>query len=350
MEGITALINYFELEKHIKAGDIRNAYVFFGTDENLIKHNIQLITDKVINPEIKELNYVRIDGDKADFQTLENACETLPVMSDKKVVEIYRADFLDEKVCNSKKEKDKMFTQVLEYCKNIPNHCILILYIIFESERYKPGRKIEKIDKVSCTVRVDKLKGEMLRKKVKELFLRRGKNIERSELVLFCNEVDNNMNIIENEVEKLCSYTEGREIKKEDIYEMLPQKNDKDIFNLVDLLSQKKIKNALDVLHELIFKGEKITYILFMIQRQFKLLLDIKIGIQSGKNKENLIRELKLHPYVCEKMMLQSKKFEIDQIEKILEICLETENRIKSMSTNNRIEMEMLIVNAIAIR
>jgi len=340
-------MNYFEFEKHIKNGDIKNVYVFFGTDENLIKNSIKLISDRVINDELKELNYVKIDGSKADFSEIENAIETLPIMSDKRIIEVYRADFLDDKICNTKKEKNTMFNQIYKYCKHIPNYCILIMYMILGNDRDKPGKKLKSMDKVSYVVKVDKFKGDMLRKRVKELFLSRGKKIERAELALFCNEIDNNMNIIENEVEKLCSYTEERDIKKEDIYEMLPQKNDKDIFNLVDLLSQRKIKNALDVLHELIFKGEKIPYILFMIQRQFKLLFNIKIGVQTGKDKENLVRELKLHPYICEKMIAQSKKFELEQLERILEMCLESESRIKSTSYDNKIEMEMLIINSI---
>ena len=144
----------------------------------------------------------------------------------------------------------------------------------------------------------------------------------KSELVLFCSQIDNNMDIILNEIEKLASYAEGRDITKEDILAMMPQKSENDIFNLVDYLSQKNIKKALDILNELIFKGEKIPLILFMIGRQFNLLFNIKLGIESGKTKEILASELKLHPYICEKMISQSMKFTLKALREILNFVL----------------------------
>ena len=124
---------------------------------------------------------------------------------------------------------------------------------MFLSDREKPSNKIKKLDKKACVIKVDKLKGELLQKKCKELFEASGAKIGKSELVLFCSQVDNNMDIILNEIAKLVSFAEGRDITKEDILAMMPQKSENDIFNLVDYLSQKNIKKALDILNELIY-------------------------------------------------------------------------------------------------
>ena len=137
----------------------------------------------------------------------------------------------------------------------------------------KPSNKIKKLDKKACVIKVDKLRGDSLAKMCKSLFENAGTKIGKSELVLFCSQVDNNMNIILNEVDKLVSFTDGRDITKDDILRMMPQKSENDIFNLVDYLSQKNIKRALDILNELIYKGEKIPLILFMIGRQFNLFI-----------------------------------------------------------------------------
>jgi DNA polymerase-3 subunit delta len=155
------------------------------------------------------------------------------------------------------------------------------------------------------------------------------------------------MNIIQNEVEKLCSYAYNRDITKEDILLMLPQKSDNDIFNLVDTLSQKKVEKALDILNELIFKGEKVPYILYMVERQFNILLQIKFGLEEGKNKDVLAKELKLNPYICEKMIAQSRKFTMKGLKKAIHYCLSTEEALKSSSVNGKTEMELLILNTI---
>lgn len=344
MKGVKGLLDYLELEDKVKKNTFDNCYVFCGVDEALIKENIRLIVDKALENPFKDLNYVQFDGLNVDVEHVINTCETIPFMSDKKVVLIYRAVFLGE---GEDKEYNKKFERISKYIENPASHCILILYYVFENEREKPSNKIKKLEKKACVVRFDKLKGAALEKKVKALFEARGKSIGKIELRFFCDGLDNNMNIIQNEIEKLCAYTYGRDITKEDILKLLPPKTDNDIFHLVDSVSQKKIEKALDILNELIFKGEKIAYILYMIERQFNILLQIKFGLEEGKDKDSLSKELSLNPFICEKMIAQSKKFTMKGLKNAIELCLNAEEILKSSSVNGKTEMELLILNTI---
>ncbi|MFT5872112.1 MAG: DNA polymerase-3 subunit delta [Clostridium sp.] len=343
------MINYEELKKKIKKHELNNCYLFCGPDEKLIKNYVKFVTDNILSSKYMDLNYSKFDGSKTDFEIIMDACETMPFMSEKKVVVVYRASFLDDSggSKNSGDLKSKNFALLSEYLSNPAPHCILIIYYVFISDREKPSYKIKKLDKKACVIKVDKLKGEFLQKKCKDLFETSGKNIGKSELTLFCSQVDNNMDIILNEIEKLVSFAGVREITKEDILAMMPQKSENDIFNLVDYLSQKNIKRALDILNELIYKGEKIPLILFMIGRQFNLLFNIKLGIDSGKSKEVLASELKLHPYICEKMISQSMKFTINALRRNIELCVNTEKTLKSTSTDDKINMEVFMIKTV---
>ena len=343
------MINFTDLEKRIKKQELDSCYIFCGSDEKLIKNHIKFITDNTLNKDFMDLNYSKFDGSKTDFETVVDACETMPFMSDKKVVVIYRAAFLDDSSGgkSSGDLKSKNFALLNEYLNNPSPHCILVIYYVFSSDREKPSNKIKKLDKKACVIKVDKLKGEFLQKKCKDLFENAGKNIGKSELTLFCGQVDNNMDIILNEIEKLVSFAEGREITKEDILAMMPQRSENDIFNLVDYLSQKNIKRAIDILNELIYKGEKIPLILFMIGRQFNLLFSIKLGIESGKSKEILANELKLHPYICEKMISQSMKFTLKGLKRNIELCVDTEKTLKSTSTDDKINIEVFMIKTV---
>lgn len=344
--GEEALIDSFTLEDKLSKGNFSNIYVFCGSDEQSIKKSIDKIVGKVVNKDFKELNYVQLDGITTDNDSIINACETLPLMSEKRVVVIYRANFLKDKV---DKSMDKVFKNLTKYIEDIPKDCILIMYYIFENDREKESLKLKKLDKKVEVVKFSKLKGMVLQRKVGEIFKKKNKTISKSDLALFCNIVENNMDIIENEVEKLCCYVDDREIVTEDITKLISGKNDNDIFNLVDFVSQKKPQKSLDILNELVFKGESVTGILRMIQRQFKLIFDIKINMDKGKNKEDIARELRLHPFICEKMMNQSKKFSIGQLEKIFKVCMETEKTLKSSSVNQKTELELLIINTVIV-
>lgn len=347
-------MTFNELESSIKKGDFKNCYIFCGVDEELISKAVKTIVSKAVEGTFKDLNYIKFDGSTVTFDAVMNACETLPLMSERKVVVVSRAEFLkDGKAAASDKDNTKAEGQAavsqnyIKYIDKIPEHCILIMYYAFENDREKISNKVKKTGEKAVVIEFNKLKGAALEKTVRNLFAESKREIGKPELNLFCSLVDASMKNVINEVEKLCCYTYGREITKEDIFLMLPYKNDNDIFNLVDFISQKRPEKALDALSELLYRGDKIPMILNMIERQFKLLLSIKLGIEGNKGKEILSSELKLHPYICEKMMSQSSKFTFKQLKNNIELCLEAERMLKTSTTNIRTEMEMLIVRTL---
>jgi DNA polymerase-3 subunit delta len=376
------LIDFIEFEQSIKKGKIENCYVFCGLDEDIIKDSVKLIINKVVNKDFLDFNYMQFDGGTVDSETIINTCETMPFMSEKKVVVVYRANFLGEgkgkkadKQSKASEESAELeniseegetsennesqlvediklskdtYKDISGYIKNLPPHCVLILYYVFNNKREKISDKIKKLDKKICVVSAGKPRRDSIEKKAKQLFEEREKEIGTVELKLFCREIENKLNTMVNEVEKLCSYTMGRKITKEDIMVMLPTETDNDIFDFVDALGDKNVEKAIDILNELTYKGQKVPIILRMVERQFNLLFKLRVGSEHGKSKEALASEFKLHPYVCGKMIDQTRKFTIESLKKALDLCLNAEEALKSSSINPIIEMELLIVSTVA--
>jgi len=342
------MISLTEFENSLKNNKIGSCYIFCGTDENLIKTSVEAIVKKVIDPTFKDLNYVRYDGAKINHDIILNSCETLPFMADKKVVEIYRAEFLEDATSKGNNDGKKIdFNELSKYITTLPSYTILIMYYIFETDRDKISNKVKKLESKATVVKIDKLKGASLQNKIKDIFQSKGKKIEKTELSFFSSIIDNNMDIVTNEVEKIICYTEGREITKEDIVALMPPKNENDIFNLVDYLSQSNVKKSIDILNELIYKGEKPAIILFMIVRQFKLLLSLRVASDSGKQADFLAKEFKLHPFIAEKMIKQSKKFTLRALKENLKLCVEVEKMMKSTSVDEKTALELLMIKSV---
>ena len=195
---------------------------------------------------------------KFTADTFRDSCETLPFLSDKKVILVYRANFLKDINDNDSK---RAFEACKEYIENTPGHCVLIFYYILDDKREKISNKVKKLEKHSVVVKADSLKGERLYKKVEERFKSQGKDIGKIELKYFLEKVENNTHIIYSEIDKLINFTEGREITKADIDAMLPYKSENDIFDLVDYIADKKSERAIGLMNELLYKGENIIYI-----------------------------------------------------------------------------------------
>ena len=340
------MIELERLEEELKVGKLRNAYVFCGLDEILIKEAIDKIIDKSIDSNFKELNFAKYDAIDLDYDTFMNACETLPFMAEKRAVIISRANFLKDKCDNESKsfyEKAKM------YFENPPESTLLIAYFLLNDKRDRASRvkKLIELEKNGCAViSVEKPKGMRLYNRIESIFKSKGKEIGKIELRYFSELVHSNFDIIEREVDKLVNYTEGREITKADIDIMKQSNSEDDIFDLIDLISMKKPSKAIDLMNELFNKGEEPLSVLRLIQGQFQKLYTIKSASSAGMKLDEIAKEMRLPNFIVDKLSKQGKGFSDIVIKKALNLTLETEKRLKSKShLNKRTEMEVMIIN-----
>ena len=321
-------------------------------DERLIIEEVNTIIKSAVGNSFIELNLFKFDGSSiSNFEDVINACQTFPFMSEKKVVLISRANFLeDSKSEYSKAGDEKLFKKLLDYVDKVPEHCIFIVYMVFRNKRDKSTDRIKKLEKKTEVKKIEKATGIRLETKVIELFKLRNKEIGKIELKAFINKMqEGSLTVINNEVEKLCCYVGEREIKREDINYLFAETNDDDIFDLINPLSQRKAKDALKILDELLFKGGKINYILNMVERHFMLLLKIKLYIQSGRDKEYISKEFKLSPYRYDIISNQSRRFTDKQLERVVDLCLDSEKKMKTSPIDDKTELELLIISITAL-
>lgn len=337
------------LESEIKKNSIANGYVFCGLDEELIKSSIDLIIKKVLDKDFLDLNFIKIDGLTSTFDEIENACETLPFFGDKKVVLVYRANFLKDK---PDKEGAKTYTEILKYIKDLPQHTILIMYYLFNDKRDTPkkNKKLSTLDKYVRVVHCDKLKKDKYYKKIEDIFKENGRTIGKVQLKYFADKVQNNFDIIKREIDKLDCYALGRELTKEDIDKLIPNKSEDDIFDLVEYISLRKVEKAIDLLDELLFKADQHMLIISSIGNHFKRLYEIKTYLLKGKKLEFFMSKYRLPQFVCEKLMNQASKFSLKQLNQLIKVCVNTEIKLKSSTTDKQMEMELMLFKTFMIK
>lgn len=343
------MINLEQFEDEIKKSNISNSYVFCGLDEELIKESINQIVKRTISKDSLELNLIKLDGLQTTSNEIENACETMSFFQDKKVVVVYRANFLKEK---TDKEGSKNYNEILEYVKNMTKDTILIMYYLFNDKRETPkkNKKLLSLDKYVKVVHCDKLKKDRYYKKIEDMFKEKGRTIGKIQLRYFADKVQNNFDIIKREIEKLDAYALGREITKEDIDKLLSTKSEDDIFDLVEYISQRKVDKALDLLDELLFKAEQHMLIITSIENHFKRLYEFKVYLNKGKKTDFFMSKYRLPQFVCDKIIVQSKKFDLKQLKHLIKICVDAENKLKSSASDKQTEMELMLFKTFMVK
>ena len=343
------MINIDGFESELKKGDIGSGYVFCGLDEELIKENINILVKKLVPDEFMTLNYERLDGLTTTFNDIENACETMPFFGEKKVIVVYRANFLKDK---TDKEGAKLYSEISEYVKNLPPYAVLIMYYLFNDKRETPkkNKKLLNLDKHMKVVHCDKLKKDRYYKKSEDMFRDKGRAIGKIQVKYFADKVPNNFDIIKREIEKLDSYAWGREITKEDIDKLLYSKSEDDIFDLVEYISQRKVEKALDLLDELLFKADQHMLIITSIQNHFKRLYEFKVYLSKGKRVDFFMSKYRLPQFVCEKIINQCQKFNLKQLNELIKVCVDAENKLKSSASDKQTEMELMLFKTFMVK
>ena len=121
---------------------------------------------------------------------------------------------------------------------------------------------------------------------------------------------------LKNLADQLVNYRPGKEITLADLNEFVEEKADDSIFNLVDAIVAGRVQPALAMMREQYRRGEDEQYILGMLIRQFRIMLQIADSLEQNPSvtPDILAKQLSLHPFVVKKTIPLVKKFSLPDL------------------------------------
>ncbi len=152
------------------------------------------------------------------------------------------------------------------------------------------------------------------------------------------------LRIIDSELEKLALYAGDRVITKADLAVMCPYAREASIFDMVDALGHRRTATAFRLLAQMRSQGAHPLYLLTMIVRQYRILLQVKDYMGRGMRKDEIASALRLHPYPTQKAMAQCRNYTPRQLETIYDRLLETDVAIKTGRLEANLALDMLVV------
>ena len=337
-------LTYNTVISDIKDKNIKNLYLFYGPETLLINDVILRIEKMVINPSFKSLNYIKLDGVAVTYDSIINACETLPFMDEKKLVLINDCTFLkSKKTATDNSQDDGICEKLSDYFSQMPITTILILTEGKEIDRRK--KIYNSIKKNGAVIEFSPLKSAELITWIIKTAEKHNKYIGKTEAMYFSDRVTGNLEDINNEISKLCSYIgERTNICKNDIELVVPKSLENNIFELVDCICARKTGRVLQILNDLLIDSQPIPVILAMIIRQYRLLLNAKLLNQKGYSSSEIASKLGIKPFVLSNLLKISQLYSENQLQDKLNYCLETDASIKMGRIDQRIAIESLLV------
>ncbi|MCK9443144.1 MAG: DNA polymerase III subunit delta [Tissierellaceae bacterium] len=337
-------MNYNEFLRAIKNNELQTCYLLTGSEVYLRDRGLEVLKKTYIQESLEELNYIIIEGKELNFKDIFNACETLPFMAEKKVVLI--KDIVEAMESDPKDLDEKLGS----YIESLGDYVCLVIIDKFNSLK-KTTKLYKSIKKQGGIVEFSKLKGKDLNSWVEKEFKGHGKSISYSNISYFIQQSaygdynsTKSLYDLENEISKVINYAGEGEITKGHVEIAMIRTLDTNIFNLLDSINRKDRDSALGILNDLYISNEPIQRILFMIIRQIRLLLGYKLYRERGDDGGSIQKKLQIKDYEFKKISFEANKFHKDNLIGALEHILDLDIKQKTSSNDEKLALEMLII------
>lgn len=318
-----------QLNEDIKTGQLKQVYLLFGEEAYLRKQYRDRLRNALAGEDTMNSHY--FEGKDVHPGELIDLAETLPFLAERRVLIVENSGLLK-----------KGGEQLADYIRELPDTAY---FVFVETE----------VDKRSRLYKVVKEKGRITEFAVQEegtllkwiagLASKEKKQMPPEVIRYFLEKTGTDMANIRIELEKLFCYTlEKEQISREDIDAVCARRVSNRIFEMVEAVAGKKQKKALDLYYDLLSLKEPPMRILFLLVRQFNLLMQVKECRKKGYDNRVIAEKVGLHSFVAGKYVQQASKFDIGFLRAALRAGVEAEERVKTGKMNDIMSVELLII------
>jgi DNA polymerase-3 subunit delta len=331
-------------------------YIFHGEDEFSRAEALKKLRAELGDSQFADLNTTVLDGRGLTLGELRHHADAIPFLSDKRLVIVegllarldprHKQGESDGAGSESEETSSSSWgSDLAEYLPTLPETTLLIFVEKKTLAKNNPIVKLAEKDKKRARVQAFNAPNSgALPDWIITHAEGKGTRIEFSaanDLAMF---VGADLRALDNEIEKLIAYRRGETIRREDVRALVAPVQEQSIFELVDALGVRKTASALELLHDQLRHNAEPLYLLAMIVRQFRLLLQVKDLASRGMALEQIREQLKLHPFVARKVLEQSRNFTSDQLDLIYRKLLEVDLAMKTSRGDPTVTLDVLVV------
>ncbi|MCK4723113.1 MAG: DNA polymerase III subunit delta, partial [Dehalococcoidia bacterium] len=144
-------------------------------------------------------------------------------------------------------------------------------------------------------------------------------------------------------------YTSGRRIDVGDVREVVSYARETSVFAMVDALIEGRAPTAASLLHQLLQQGAPAPYLVVMITRQLRMLVQAKELSRRGASMAEIKGRLGLtSDYVLTKALEQSNRYSMKRLEQVYHKLLDTDLSIKKGVWKGDLALDLLVAELCA--
>ena len=309
--------DYKKIEAAVNAGTVGNFYIFHGEERYLRDRCLDMLRKHLCPDGLGGFNYKRFDGKNFSIHAMAEAIDTLPVFSDRTLIEIHDFELFtkkketDEPPDDKPKKKDSKKAQntndppILKILSSLPDYvCILFVYDTIE---YKPDGRTKTAKEITQHAQVIAFglqDRNNLIKWIMNHYKNAGKRITVSDAEHLINITGGYMSMLKNEIEKTSAYSKSGHIMRSDIDAVVMPVLDAVVYQLTDALIKRENTKSMRLLDDLLNMREAPQKLIFSISLKMRQLLAARVCLENKLGKAALLTMCSLnHDFQAQQLL-----------------------------------------------
>ncbi len=311
-------------------------YIFHGDDSHSQKETLDKLLAKLGDADTLSMNTLRFSG-SFSLSELRHATDAMPFLAKARVAIV-------ENFFTSKPDK-KMVDSLLDYLPNVPETTRLIFLEARALPSNSRALKVATEAKNGYTKEFSCPQGPALERWIRDKVAAKNGRISPHAIQLLAANIGSNLQILDNEIEKLLLYKGEGTIETADVNLMCPYVAEANIFDLVDAIGNRNGRRAATLLQQKLNDGDEPFRIFSMFVRQFRLLIQVKECAEAGMRPPDIAKATRQHSFVVGKLHQQCRGFSLKQLEQIYKHLLEVDIGVKTGRNDMHTALNLLVAN-----
>ena len=356
---------FVKIERDMKSGNIPGLVLLCGSEEYLTDHYRNALIDKLVEPAARQLDLTEFNIEDIDLSLIGEASETLPLMSEKKVILL---DGLIDGQGRYPRSIEKSPTAVDElhgFLSEIPEQTTVIItvrkpIITGDYKKQSDGRKLSRLMKVvtkagGSVYEFDTLERAQLRNFAKKRFNAAGKTCTNGVMqrIVYDTGYGNrnssyDLYLLDNDLKKMIAISgEKATITEDDLVNTLTISPENNVFSMLDALGQGRKDRALVDLNTLLEDGESAFAILSNVVKQTELMFIARELMDESHSRYEIIdyleKEEGVRNFRSKKVVETATRFKTEQLKTMFMNALAVEENIKGGIMDARLALEYFV-------
>ncbi len=322
------------LNEDIKKGQFKNIYLLYGEEAYLKKQYKNRLTKAMI-PDGDTMNYAYYEGKKIPVPEVIDLAETMPFFSERRLIVIEDSGLFKTAA-----------PELADYLKTVPPTAH---FLFVEQEVDKRGKLYKAVKEKGRIVELSRQDERTLVRWLMSLAKQEGKPIQEHVARHILSRAGTDMENLEQEMEKIFCYAlDKSEIEISDVDAVCTAQISNHIFEMVEAVAKRNKKKALDYYYDLLALKEPPLRILYLLIRQFRLLLEVQGLVKKGMGRKQIAEKAGIHPFAAGKYMEQCRNFKGSDLRAIMETGADLETDVKTGRLDEVMSVEIFILSVLA--